>query len=152
MRLLSPMAKFLNSEKSPLSEEILHSLACKWDQFVDLVRQEPTVIFPKIFPIVAKAAESGDASARAILISAARDLQEQVLEVLRQLQLQNANFFLAKTGGVFDGSPFLNAEFDRLVREIVPNARIGSLPRPVAEATAQLALGALTSPLQIPGS
>lgn len=144
--------KFLNSEKSRLSEEILQSLACKWDQFVDLVRQEPTVIFPKIFATLAKVAESGDASARAILISAAKDLQEQVLEVLRQLQLQNANFLLAKTGGVFDGSPFLNAEFDGLVREIAPNVRIGSLPRPVAEATAQFALGALTSRPELPES
>lgn len=144
--------KFLNNEKFPLSEEILHSFECKWDQFVDLARAQPTVVFPQIFPIVAKAAESGDASARALLTSAARDLQEQVLEVLRQLQLQNANFFLAKTGGVFDGSPFLNKEFDHLVRAIAPGVRIGPLPRPVAESAAQLARDALTSPLQIPES
>jgi N-acetylglucosamine kinase-like BadF-type ATPase len=144
--------KFLNHEKFSLAEEICRSLACKWGQFVDLARQEPAVIFPKIFPIVAKAAESGDPSARAILTSAAQDLQEQVLEVLNQLQLQNANFFLAKTGGVFDGSAFLNAEFDRLVREVAPQVRIGPLSRPVAESAALLARNALTSPLQIPES
>jgi N-acetylglucosamine kinase-like BadF-type ATPase len=144
--------KHLNNEKFPLAEEICRWFACKWDQFVDLARQDPTVIFPKIFPIVAKAAESGNASARTILTSAAKDLQEQVLEVLRQLQLQNADFFLAKTGGVFDGSAFLNAEFDRLVREIAPLVRIGPLPRPVAESAAQLARDALTTPLQIPES
>lgn len=144
--------KFLNNEKFALSDDICRTFNCTWSQFVDLARQQPTVIFPQIFPIVAKAAESGDASARALLTSSARDLQGQVLEVLRQLQLQNANFFLAKTGGVFDGSPFLNKEFDRLVREIAPGVRIGPLPRPVAESAAQLARDALTSPLQIPES
>lgn len=144
--------KHLNNEKFPLTDEICHSFARVWDQFVDLARQEPSVIFPKIFPIVAKAAESDDPSARALLTFAAKDLQDQVLEVLKQLHLQNARFFLAKAGGVFDGSPFLNAEFDGLIREIAPHARIGPLPRPVAESAAQLARDALTGPLQIPES
>lgn len=144
--------KFLNSEKSPLSDEILRTFGCTWSQFVGLARGQPTIIFPGIFPVVVKTAESGDPSARSILTSAAKDLIQQVLEVLRQLQLQDVNFFLAKTGGVFDGSAFLNAEFDRLVREIAPGARIGPLPRPVAESAAILARGALTSPLQIPES
>jgi N-acetylglucosamine kinase-like BadF-type ATPase len=144
--------KVLNKEKFLLTDEICRTFDCTWPQFVDLAREQPTVIFPKIFPIVAKAAESGDPSARKLLTSAAKDLQDQVLEVLQQLQLQNANFFLAKTGGVFDGSLFLNTEFDRLVREIAPNARIGPLPRPVDESAAQLARDALTSPLQIPES
>jgi N-acetylglucosamine kinase-like BadF-type ATPase len=144
--------KHLNKEDFPLANEICQSFRSTWDQFVDLARKEPTVIFPKVFPIVAKAAESGDPSARKLLASAAKDLQEQVCEVLRQLQLQSAHFFLAKTGGVFDGSPFLNAGFDRLICEIAPNARIGPLPRPVAESAAQLARDALTSPLQIPES
>jgi len=144
--------KFLNNEKFALTEEICRVFACKWDQFVDLAREQSTVVFPKVFPIVAKAAESGDPSARAILTSAAADLQAQLREVLSQLRLQDTSFFLAKTGGVFDGSPFLNSEFDRLVREIAPHARIGPLPRPVAESAALLARDALTSPLQIPES
>jgi len=144
--------KFLNKEEFPLTDETCRTFDCAWPQFVDLAREQPTVIFPKIFPIVAKAAEAGDASARSILITAVKDLLQQVFEVFSQLQLQNTSFFLAKTGGVFEGSPFLNAEFDRLVREIAPSVRIGPLPRPVAESAAQLARDALTSPLQIPES
>lgn len=144
--------RFLNNEKLPLADEICRTFGCTWNQFVDLARQEPTVVFPKIFPIVAKAAESGDPAARTLLTSAAEDLREQVREVLQQLSLQEGPFFLAKTGGVFEGSPFLNVEFDRLTREIAPNARIGPLPRPVAESAAQLARDALTSPLEIPES
>jgi N-acetylglucosamine kinase len=144
--------KSLNKEKFPLSDEICQAFGCTWSQFVDLTREQPTIIFPKLFPIVAKAAESGDSSARGILASAAKDLQEQVREVVLQLQLQNTNFFLAKTGGVFDGSAFVNEQFDRLIREMVPKARIGSLPRPVAESAAQLARDALTSRLELPES
>ena len=141
--------KFLNKEDFPLAKEICRSFACTWNQFVDLARQEPTVVFPKIFPIVARAAESGDTAARGLLVSAAQDLQGLVREVLQQLQLTSEDFFLAKTGGVFDGSAFLNEQFDRLIREIAPKARVGPLPRPVAETAALLARDALTSPLKI---
>jgi N-acetylglucosamine kinase-like BadF-type ATPase len=144
--------KFLNNEKFPLADEICRAFGCTWSQFVDLARDQPTVIFPKLFPIVAKAAESGDPSARGILTSAARDLLEQVREVVQQLQLQDANFFLAKTGGVFDGSAFVNEQFDRLIREMAPKVRIGALPRPVAESAAQLARDALTRRLELPES
>jgi len=144
--------KFLNKERSPLTDEILRVFECTWGQFVDRVREQPSVVFPKIFPIVAKMAESGDLSARARLRMAAVDLTDQINEVVRQLQLQDNSFFMAKTGGVFEGSACLNEDFDRLVGELRPKARIGPLPRPVAESAAQLARDALTSPLQIPES
>jgi N-acetylglucosamine kinase-like BadF-type ATPase len=144
--------KFLNKEKFLLTDEICISFKCTWPQFVDLAREQPTVIFPKVFPIVAKAAESGDVAARAILSMGAVSLTDQVHEAVHQLQLENASFFLAKTGGVFDNSPFLNEHFDALIRKLYPKARIAPLPRPVAESAALLACEALTSPLQIPES
>lgn len=144
--------KFLNKERFLLTDEICRTFDCTWPQFVDLAREQPTVIFPKVFPIVAKAAESGDLSARALLSMAAANLVEQVREVVDHLQLQDSGFFLAKTGGVFDGSPFLSEQFDLLLGQVVHNARPGPLPRPVAESAAMLARGALTSPLEIPES
>src|SRR5689334_6096620 len=144
--------KVLNKEKFLLTDEICRSFDCTWTQFVDRAREQPTVIFPKVFPIVAKAAESGDPSAQAILTTGAISLIEQVQEVARQLHLENTRFFLAKTGGVFDGSAFLNEQFDLLLGKMVHNARPGPLPRPVAESAALLAREALTSPLQIPES
>jgi N-acetylglucosamine kinase-like BadF-type ATPase len=144
--------KFLNKEKFLLTDEISRTFNCTWTQFVDLARDRPTIIFPKVFPIVAKAAESSDLSARAILSMAAVSLIEQVREVVNHLQLRNTSFFLAKTGGVFDGSPFLSEQFDLLLGQIVHNARPGPLPRPVAESAAMLARDALTSPLEIPES
>ncbi len=139
--------KHLNSEAFPLGAKILETFKWKFNEFFDRARVQPGAVFPKIFPVVGGAAEGGDVAARTLLAGAAQDLQEQAREVIEKLKLRDANFFLAKTGGVFDGSAFLNAQFDSLIREIAPKARIGPLPRTVAEAAAQLAREALTTPL-----
>src|SRR5216683_2756764 len=116
--------KHLNSEAFPLGAKILGLFKLSFNEFFDQARAQPGAIFPKIFQVLASAAE---------------DLQEQTRQVIEKLKLRESNFFLAKTGGVFDGSAFLNAQFDSLIREIAPKARIGPLPRTVAEAAAQLA-------------
>jgi N-acetylglucosamine kinase-like BadF-type ATPase len=139
--------KHLSSEAFPLGAKILESFQWKFNELFDQVQAQPGAVFSKIFPVVATAAESGDVAAQDLLTSAAQDLRDQAREVIERLKLQESNFFLAKTGGVFDGSAFLNAQFDSLVREIAPRARIGPLPRTVAEAAAQLAREALTTPL-----
>jgi N-acetylglucosamine kinase-like BadF-type ATPase len=139
--------KHLNSEAFPLGSKILESFQWKFNEFFDNARAQPGAVFPKVFPVVADAAEAGDAAARTLMAVAANDLRDQALEVIEKLKLGEANFFLAKTGGVFDGSAFLNAQFDGLVRQIAPRARIGPLPRSIAEAAAQLARDALTNPL-----
>ena len=144
--------KFLNKERFLLTDEICRVFHCTWMQFVELAREQPTVIFPQVFPIVAKAAQSSDLSARTILSMASADLVAQVREVVDYLQLRNTSFFLGKTGGVFEGSPFLSEQFDVLLGHMVPEARPGPLPRPVAESAAMLARDALTSPLEIPES
>jgi N-acetylglucosamine kinase len=139
--------KHLNKEAFPLGAKILESFQCKFDELFDRARGRPGDVFPKIFPVVANAAETGDAVARTLLTSAAEDLCDQAREVIGRLKLRESNFFLAKTGGVFDGSAFLSAQFDCLIRQVAPKARIGPLPRSVAEAAAQLAREALTNPL-----
>ena len=60
--------KVLNKEKFLLTDEICRAFNCTWTQFVDLVRGQPTVIFPKIFPIVAKAAELSGTEAGSIYV------------------------------------------------------------------------------------
>jgi len=139
--------KHLNSEPFPLGARILESFKWKFDELFDQARAHPGAVFPKIFPVVAFVAESGDMAAQTLLTGAAQDLRDQVREVVEKLKLQESKFFLAKTGGVFDGSAFLNTRFDDLIREIVPKVRIGPLPRSVAEAAAQLAREALNNPL-----
>lgn len=142
----------LRGQGFALGNDILRSFGCKFDDFFDRARAEPMAVFPKIFPIVSKAAQNGDEAARSLLSSAAKDLQMQAREVIEQLHLEKTDFFLAKTGGVFAGSAFLNQQFDALVREIAPKARVGPLPRSVAEAAAELARSALNSPLELAGN
>jgi N-acetylglucosamine kinase len=139
--------KHLNSEVFPLGSRVLESFKWKFSELFDNARAQPGAVFPKIFPVVADAAENGDAAARTLLTIAAEDLRDQAREVIKKLKLGAANFFLAKAGGVFEGSAFLNAQFDALIKEIAPGVRIGPLPRSVAEAAAQVARDALTSPL-----
>src|SRR5216683_6200991 len=124
--------KHLNGEVFPMGAKIHGSFKWKLDEFFDQARGQPGAVFPKIFPVVASAAESGDIAARTLLTSAAQDLRNQAREVIEKLELRESNFFLAKTGGVFDGSAFLNAQFDNLIREVTPKVRIGPLPRSVA--------------------
>lgn len=142
------MQKHLNNEAFSLGAQILHSLGCKFDDFFDLARNQPTVVFPKIFPIVAKTAQEGNEPARALLTSAAQDLHELAREVIEQLDLREIDFLLAKTGGVFSASPFLNEQFDCLARGTAPKARIGPLSRSIAEAAAQMARDSLHSALK----
>ena len=139
--------KHLNNEAFSLGAKILVAFGWKFDEFLDQARARPAAVFPKIFPVLANAAESGDAAAQALLTAGAQDLRDQAREVIEKLKLTGASFFLAKTGGVFDGSAFLNSQFDSMIQEIAPKARIGPLPRSVAEAAAQLAREALTNPL-----
>jgi len=139
--------KHLNNEAFSLGAKILATFGWKFYEFLDQARAQPAAVFPKIFPVLANAAESGDAAAQALLTAGAQDLRDQAREVIEKLKLTGASFFLAKTGGVFDGSPFLNSQFDSMIQEIAPKARIGPLPRSVAEAAARLAREALTNPL-----
>jgi N-acetylglucosamine kinase len=138
--------KHLNSEAFPLGAKILESFQWKFNELFDQVQAQPGAVFPKIFPVVASTAENGDIAARTLLSSAAQDLRDQAREVIEKLKLRDANFFLAKTGGVFDGSAFLGVQFDSLIRETAPKVRIGPLPRSIAEAAAELGREALANP------
>src|SRR5690242_20570779 len=53
--------KHLNNEAFPLGAKILAAFGWKFDEFLDLARAQPAAVFPKIFPVLANAAESGDA-------------------------------------------------------------------------------------------
>jgi N-acetylglucosamine kinase-like BadF-type ATPase len=142
------LQRYLNKEEFRLGIEIVETLGCKLGELMELAQTQPTIVFPKVFPVLAGAAEKGDEWARELLISAAKGLHDLASEVIDQLHLREVNFFLAKTGGVFSGSMLLNDEFDGLVRGTAPRARIGTLPRSVAEAAAQFACDALKHPIK----
>jgi len=150
--VLLGLRDFLVGEKSYLGNEILHAFRCNWVDLQDQIRAKPDGILPKVFPIVANAANQGDNSARTLLHAAAEDLSELVARVVQSLKLQEQPFFLAKTGGVFNRSPFLDDHFDALVRKTAPKVRIGPLPEPVAEFAARAGVECLNSPVRNAGN
>ena len=135
--MILSLSKHHPGENSCLGNEILEAFKCNWIELQARIRASPDNVLPKIFPIVAKAANEGDESARGLLRSAAEELAGLVERVVERLHLRDKSFFLAKTGGVFNRSAHLDYHFDELVRKIAPKARIGPLPRPVAEFAAQ---------------
>jgi N-acetylglucosamine kinase-like BadF-type ATPase len=146
--LVMEWRRMLNGEESYTKNEILAFFNCGWVDLQDKIRTNPDSVLPKIFPIVAKAANEGEESARGLLRSAAEELAGLVDRVVDRLHLRNESFFLAKTGGVFSRSAHLDDHFDELIRKIAPRARIGALPRPVAEFAAQCAVDCLDSPVR----
>ncbi len=150
--MILSLSQYRPGENSYLGNEILSAFKCNWIELQAQIRANPDAVLPKIFPIVTKAVNEGDESARGLLRCAAEDLAGFVQHVVEPLHLRNESFFLAKTGGVFNRSTYLDDHFDELVRKIAPKARIGALPRPVAEFAAQCAVNCLDSPVRRVGS
>ncbi len=142
---------WLRGQNSPLGNEILQLFHCNWVELQDQIRANADSVFSKVFPLVTNAASKGDDAARALLQSAAEELSEMAARVIATLGLQEQSFFLAKTGGVFGRSPFLDDRFDALVAKMAPHARIGPLPMPIAEFAAQAAVNCLDSPVRNAG-
>jgi N-acetylglucosamine kinase-like BadF-type ATPase len=138
----------LRGQNSTLGNEILHRFHCNWVELQDQIRANADGVFPEVFPIVAKAAEKGDEGAHALLDSAAEELAEMAARVIEALGLRDQAFFLAKTGGVFGRSRVLDDRFDSRVAQVAPNARIGTLRRPMAEFAARAAVNCLDSPVR----
>jgi N-acetylglucosamine kinase-like BadF-type ATPase len=130
-------------QKSSMGEEILSTFRCDWVELQEQIRLDPDSVLPKVFPIATKAANEGDAGARAILRSAAEELSELVKRVVLALNLHSESFFAAKIGGVFARSAYFDDPFDANVHKLAPRARIGPLTTPIAEFAALCALKAL---------
>jgi N-acetylglucosamine kinase-like BadF-type ATPase len=127
---------------SALGRQILEQLRCtEWPVVQHRAQTIPDEIFPRIFPIVAGAADAGDAIAQQILIQAARDLASLVADVADRLHLRQSEFLLAKIGGTIGRSRFFDTQMDAALKEMVPRAQIGKLRVSPAEAAALVAKG-----------
>jgi N-acetylglucosamine kinase-like BadF-type ATPase len=123
--------------ESALGREILAQLRCtEWSVVQHRAQTMPDEIFPPIFPVIAAAADSGDATAQEILVRAAQEVSSLVAEVADRLHLREKEFLLAKLGGTIGRSRFFDAQIDVALKEVVPRARIGGLRISPAEAAA----------------
>lgn len=142
------LSKDLAREFFPLGNEIRALFECNWVQLQEEIRREPDSVFPRVFPLVANAANGGDVDAQRILANAAGELAQLLRNVVDRLQLRGHSFFLAKTGGVFGRSRYFDETFDKAAHELAPKARIGPLPKSIAEFAASACVNCLDSPVR----
>jgi N-acetylglucosamine kinase-like BadF-type ATPase len=140
--IAAAMQERVGQSDSVLGRQILDRLSCtEWPVVQHRAQTIPDEIFPPIFPVVAAAADTGDASAQQILIQAAQDLASLVSDVADRLHLRESEFLLAKIGGTIGRSRFFDAEIDAALKQVVPRAEIGKLRISPAEAAALVAKG-----------
>ena len=132
----------VGESESALGRQILEELRCtEWAMVQHRAQTIPDEVFPRIFPIVAGAADAGDAIAQQILIQAAQDLVSLIVDVAERLHLRDSEFLLAKIGGTVGRSRFFDAQIDEALKRAVPRGQIGSLRVSPAEAAALVAKG-----------
>ena len=123
-----------------LAELIAADLGCpSWDDLHDRIAQNPDQVFPKIFPVVVAAAESGDSAAQEILFGAALALAQLALTVARRLELADKTFSLARVGGVFGRSHTLDGMLESVLRSGAPLAQISHVKISPAVGAARMA-------------
>jgi N-acetylglucosamine kinase-like BadF-type ATPase len=110
-----------------------------WDTILERIAKRPDIVFPRLFPVVVEAAAAGDAVALQILASAAKSLASLAKAVIDSLDFKDEPFTMAKSGGVFGHSKYLDAALDQELARIAPKARLGSLRISPARAAAELA-------------
>lgn len=71
-------------------------------------------------PLVFKVATQGDQVMLDLIRWVGRELGEMANTVIRQLQFEGVDFDLVQIGSMFDGSPLLDQEMQKVVRAVAP--------------------------------
>jgi N-acetylglucosamine kinase-like BadF-type ATPase len=131
---------------SAMGERILKELgAANWQEFQTRVHALPDEVFPRIFPVVGKAADEGDSTAQEFLQVAATELAWLVNDLVDRLDLRDQKFLLVTTGGMVQRSRFFDEQVNQRLRETAPLAEFGALEMTAAEAAALIALRLLAN-------
>jgi len=126
---------------APIGKNILSEIgAATWEDLQSRLYASPDEVFPRLFPMVLRAAESGDATARSLVDDCAAALAELVSDLAERLQLQSRKFRLAKTGGMLGRSLWFDERLDHYLRKAAPLAEFSALQFSPAETAAHLAL------------
>ena len=81
----------LDAPVTLLAEMIPAALECPdWDDLMQRIMKNPDDVFPKLFPIVADAANSDDSAAKEILFTSAIGLGNLAMIVVRRLRMKGA--------------------------------------------------------------
>jgi N-acetylglucosamine kinase-like BadF-type ATPase len=128
-----------------LGAKILKELRlANWEEFQTRVHAVPDDVFPKIFPVIGKAADQGDCDAREFLQLAAAELSWLVKDLVDRLGLREQKFLLVKTGGMVNRSLYFDEQMNQRLRDAAQRAEFGTLAMTAAEAAARIALRLMT--------
>ena len=130
-----------NGATSAFGAKILKELRLEsWQEFQTRVYAVPDEVFPRIFPVVAQAADEDDAGAQELLQLAAAELAWLANDLVVRLNLREQKFLLVKTGGMVQRSRYFDEQLNQRLREAAPQAEFGALAMTAAEAAARIAL------------
>jgi N-acetylglucosamine kinase len=128
-------------DTSPLRDRILQQLGVESAESISgLEGDAADAVYPRVFPVVASAADEGDETARTLLHDAAKSLAGFVDGVQNDLKLTGANYFLGKTGGMIGRSRYFDDMLDAELRRVAPQAQPEILRTPLVEVAARRAL------------
>ncbi|MDP9339661.1 MAG: hypothetical protein M3P45_12415 [Acidobacteriota bacterium] len=130
---LAKLYREKTGEESPMGKQMLKQLG-------NAGKSALPELFPRLFPVVANAADADDEMARGILRDAAGHLAALVKTLIKDLGLEKVPFRLAKTGGMIGRCAFFDDVLDGRLRHAAPLAKIGLLPILPAQAAALMAL------------
>ena len=138
---VSEVVHAANEETKDLRAGILELLeANSLEKFVGLESAEGDEVYPRVFPVVAKAADEGNEIAKRLLRGAAENLAGLVAGVQQELGLSGAEFTLGKTGGMIGRSIYLDETLDTELRRVAPRAKLEILRTPLVEVASRRAL------------
>jgi glucosamine kinase len=139
----------LDAPVTLLTEMIPAALGCPdWDDLVQRIMKSPDDVFPKLFTVVADAANFEDSAAKEILFTAAIGLGNLAMIVVRRLKMKDDEFPLVKCGGVFGRSKMLDALLDSVLASGALRAKIFRLEISPAVGAARIAARIAESPMQ----
>jgi glucosamine kinase len=133
---IAKMYRDKSGEESPLGKQMATQLG-------NAARNPSAEMFPRLFPVVANAADTDDEMARGILRDAAGHLAALVKTLVNELGLEKVPFRLAKSGGMIGRCAFFDDLLDRRLLHAAPLGKIGLLPILPAHAAALMALETL---------
>jgi glucosamine kinase len=132
-----------------LARMIPEALECPdWDDLMLRVMKSPDDVFPKLFPVVAAAANAEDSAAKEILFGSAIGLGNLAMIVIRRLGMKEQQFALVKCGGVFGRSRMLDTLLDSVLLSGALRAKLSRLEISPAVGAARMAARLSKSPSQ----
>lgn len=151
-RAVSAVARTRDAEApvTLLTQMIPDALECSdWDDLMLRIMKSPDDVFPKLFPVVAAAANAEDSAAKEIIFGSAIGLGNLAMIVIRRLGMTGQQFPLVKCGGVFGRSRMLDSLLDSVLLSGALRAKLSHLEISPAVGAARMASRLSSSPSQV---